>query len=300
MPNLGQIAARLIGIVSDAIGSSSMRLGAAPTVAILLVLLVLLSLIARPGARWAGADLGRLAALGRVMALAAESGADAAISLGSAGVVRGASAIDRFQTLAALPVLGHVAAAAARAGVSLLVTTNDPVAALFAEARLAGAHRRTATPERASASAVEYLGEGRSVAAGAALARVAPHGVAVLAGGLGEESLLMLDGILARAEWSLAGTASPSQAAGPLLVGDGALIGPELFQAAAEISGRSHARTAVRAANRLIWTAVGVLLVGAIAAWLGGPQVASFLAGRCPRCVAPSSPASPWAAGCLS
>src|ERR1700674_3420759 len=85
-PTLGQIAARLIGIVSDAIGSSSMRLGAAPTVAILLVLLVLLSLIARPGARWAGADLGRLAALGRVMALAAESGADAAISLGSAGV----------------------------------------------------------------------------------------------------------------------------------------------------------------------------------------------------------------------
>jgi hypothetical protein len=280
MPNLGQLAARLIGLMSEAIGSSSMRLGAAPMVAILVVLLVLLSLVARPSARWTAADLGRLAAVARAMALAAESGADAAISLGSAGVVRAASAIDRFQTLAALPLLGHVAEAAARAGVSLRVTTNDPVTALFAEATLAGAHRRTATPERASASAVEYLGEGRAVAAGAALARAAPHGLAVVAGGLGEESLLMLDGLLADAEWSMAGTASASQAAGPLLNGDGSLIGPELFQAGAEIAASGHARTAVRAANRLIWTAVAVLLVGSIAAWAGGPQVASFLAGR--------------------
>ena len=138
-----------------------MRLGAAPTVAILVVLLVLLSLVARPEARWSGKDLGGLGRVGRVMALAAESGADATISLGSAGVSRGASATERFQTLAALPLLGHVADAAARAGVPLRVTTNDPVAALLAQATLAAAHRRTATPERASAAAVEYLGEGR-------------------------------------------------------------------------------------------------------------------------------------------
>lgn len=280
MPNLGELASRLISLITDAIGSSSMRLGAAPTVAILLVLLVLLSLIARPSARWAAADLGRLAAVRRAMALAAESGADAAISLGSAGVVRAASATDRFQTLAALPLLGHIAEAAARSGVSLRVTTNDPVAALFAEATLARAHRRTATPERASASEVEYMGEGRPLAAGAALSRAAPHGLAVVAGGLGEESLLMLDGLLARAEWSLAGTAGASQLAGPLLVGDGTLIGPELFQAAAEIAGSGHARTAVRAANRLISTVVVMLLIGSIAAWAGGPQIASFLAGR--------------------
>ena len=280
MPNLGELAARLIGFMNQAVGSSSMRLGAAPTVAVLLVLLVLLSLVARPSARWTPAGLGRLAAVRRAMALAAESGADAAISLGSAGVVRAASATDRFQTLASLPLLGHVAEAAARAGVSLRVTTNDPVAAIFAEATLAGAHRRTATPERASASAVEYLGEGRTVAAGAALARAAPHGVAVVAGGLGEESLLMLDGMLRAAEWSMAGTANVSQVGGPLLYGDGSLIGPELFQAAAEIAPSGHARTTVRAANRLIWSVVFVLLIGSIAGWAGGPQVASFLAGR--------------------
>ena len=81
-----------------------MRLGAAPTVAILLVLLVLLSLVARPSTRWSGRGLGGLGRVGRVMALAAESGADATISLGSAGISRSASATERFQTLAALPL----------------------------------------------------------------------------------------------------------------------------------------------------------------------------------------------------
>jgi hypothetical protein len=280
MPNLGEIASYLVGLVTDAIGSSSMRLGAAPTVTILLVLLVLLSLVARPGPRWTASDLGRLTRVGRVMALAAESGADATISLGSAGVGRAASATERFQTLGALPILGHVADAAARAGVPLHVTTNDPVAALLAQATLAGAHRRTATPERASSAAVEYVGEGRPAAAAFALATAQPHGVAVVAGGLSEDALLVLDGVLGDAEWSVGATASASQAAGPLLNGDGSLIGPELFQAAGEIDAGGHARTAVLAANRLIWGAVGLLLGGSLITWVGGPQVAAFLTGR--------------------
>ncbi len=280
MPNLGELAAQLVGLLTGAIGSSEMRLQAAPTVAVLVVLLVLLSLVARPGARWAADDEARLRRASRAMALAAESGSDAAISLGSAGVVRASSAVDRFQTLAALPLLRHVAEAAARAGVPLRVTANDPVAALMAEASLASAHRRTATPERVSASAVEYLGEGRAVAAGIALAQATTHGVGMVAGGLGEEGLLLLDGLLGDAEWSVAGTANPSEVSGPLLYGDGNLIGPELFQAEAEIAAGGHARTAVRAANRLIWTVIAVLLFGSLAAWAGGPQVVEFLAGR--------------------
>jgi hypothetical protein len=280
MPNLGELASYLVGVVTDAVGSSSMRLGAAPTFAILLVLLVLLSLVARPGARWVASDLGGLARVGRMMALAAESGADATVSLGSAGVSRSASATERFQTLAALPLLGHVAGAAARAGVPLRVTTNDPIAALLAQGTLAGAHRRTATPERASATAVEYVGEGRSTSAAFALASSRPHGVAVVAGGLAEEALLVLDGVLGDAEWSLAGTASASQAAGPLLSGDGSLVGPAFFQAEGEIDAAGHARTVVLAANRLIWGAIGLLLVGSLLTWAGGLQVAAFLAGR--------------------
>lgn len=280
MPNLGELASYLIGVVTDAVGSSSMRLGAAPTFAILLVLLVLLSLVARPGARWVASDLGGLARIGRVMALAAESGADATVSLGSAGVSRSASATERLQTLAALPLLGLVAGAAARAGVPLRVTTNDPIAALLAQGSLAGAHRRTATPERASATAVEYVGEGRSTSAAFALASARPHGVAVVAGGLAEEALLVLDGVLGDAEWSLAGTASGSQAAGPLLSGDGSLVGPAFFQAEAEIDAGGHARTVVLAANRLIWGAIGLLLVGSLLTWAGGLQVTAFLTGR--------------------
>jgi hypothetical protein len=280
MPNLGEFATYLVGLVTDAVGSSSMRLGAAPTVAILVVLLVLLSLVARPGARWVASDLGGLDRVGRMMALAAESGADATISLGSAGVSRAASATDRFQTLAAMPLLGHVADAAARAGVPLRVTTNDPVAALLAQATLAGAHRRTATPERASATAVEFVGEGRSTSAAFALASAQPHGVAVVAGGLGEDALLVLDGVLGDAEWSLAATASGSQAAGPLLNGDGSLVGPALIQAAGEIGAGGHSQTVVLAANRLIWGAIGILLIGSLITWAGGPQVAPFLTGR--------------------
>ena len=280
MPNLGELAAYLVGLVTGAIGASSMRLGAASTVATLVVLLALLSLIARPGARWTAADLGGLSRVGRVMALAAESGADATVSLGSAGIGRAASAIDRFQTLAALPLLGHLADAAARAGVPLRVTTNDAVAALFARATLAGAHQRTATPERASAAAVEYVGEGRPAAAAFALATAQPHGVAMVAGSLGEEAMLLLDGVLGDAEWSLAATASASQTAGALLSGDGTLTGPELFQAAGDLGPAGHARTAVLAANQLIWAAVGILLAGSLITWAGGLQVAVFLTGR--------------------
>ena len=280
MPNIGELAAQLIRLLSDAVGSSALRLEAAPTVGILVVLLILLSLLARPSARWAAADLGRLAHVGRAMALAAEAGADAAVSLAGAGVVRAGSAVDRFQTLGSLPLLGYVAGAAARAGVPLHVTTNDPVAALLAEATLASAHRRTATPERASASTVEYIGEGRALAAAAALARTRRHGVAVVAGGLAEEGLLLLDGVLGAADWSVAGTASASQAAGPLLQGDGTLIGPELLQASGEVAASGSARPAVLAANRLIWSVIFVLLLGSVVAWAGGPQVAEFLAGR--------------------
>jgi hypothetical protein len=280
MPNLGELATRLIGILADAVGSSSLRLGAVPTVAILLVLLVLLSLVARPGARWMAEDLGRLDEMRRAMGLAAESGADAAVSLGSAGIARAASAPERFQTLAALPILGHLARAAARAGVPLRVTANDPVTVLLAEATLASAHRQTSTPERAASATAEYLGEGRALAAGMVLGDGRPHGVAMVAGGLGEEGILLLDGLLRPADWSVAATASTAQPAGPLLIADGTLIGPELLQAAGEIADGGYARTAVLAANRLIWTAIAVLLAGSMVGLAGGPQVAEFLAGR--------------------
>lgn len=280
MPNLGELVAQLIGILADAVGSSSLRLDAAPTVAILLVILVLLSLVARPSMRWMASDLGSLGEAGHAMALAAESGADAAVSLGSAGIVRTVSALERFQTLAALPILGHIARAAARAGVPLRATANDPVTVLLAEAVLAGAHRRTSTPERAAASTIEYLGEGRAVAAAAELSDARPHGVAMVAGGLGEEGILLMDGVLRSADWSVAATPSPAQPAGPLLLADGALIGPEMLQAPAQIAHEGGARMAVQAANRLIWTVVGVLLGGSLVGLLGWPGMAEFLAGR--------------------
>ncbi|MGH2416902.1 MAG: hypothetical protein ACRDFY_01075, partial [Candidatus Limnocylindria bacterium] len=94
MPNIGELIGSLVALIGSLVGASSLRLGPLPAVTIFLVGLVLLSLVARPATRWTTRDLGRLAGVPRAMALAAESGAAAGFSLGSAGVARATSAFD--------------------------------------------------------------------------------------------------------------------------------------------------------------------------------------------------------------
>ena len=280
MPNIGELLGSLVALVGSQVGASSLRLGPMPSVVIFLVGLVLLSLVARPATRWTTRDLGRLAGIPRAMALAAESGAAAGFSLGTAGVARATSAFDRMQTLAALPILGHVARAAAGAGVPLRVTANDPVAVHLAEVVLAEAHRSTQTPERAERSEAQYLGEGRPAIAGMALAEPVTPEAAFVVGGTAEESLLLLEGTLSGASWTSVGTAAPSQAASVLLTADGALIGPELYQASSDLRATGHDRTGVLASNRLILAVSAVLLIGSAAALAAGVDLAGALAGR--------------------
>jgi hypothetical protein len=280
MPNLGELVGTLVGLIGSQFAASSLRLGPAPSIAIFLIVLVLLSLVARPATRWTTRDLGRLATLPRAMALAAESGAAAAFSLGSAGVGRATSAFDRLQTLAALPVLGHVARAAARAGVPLRVTANDAVAVHLAEVTLDDAHRATETPERVERSRAEYVGEGRPVAAATALAEARRPAAAFVEGGLAEESLLLLEGTADGADWTSIGTAAASQAGSVLLIGEGTLIGPELYQAPSDLRATGHDRTGVLASNRLVVGVIAVVLVGSLAALAAGVDLAGPLAGR--------------------
>jgi hypothetical protein len=280
MPNIGELIGSLVALIGSQVAASSLRLGPMPAVVIFLVGLVLLSLVARPATRWTTRDLGRLAGIPRAMALAAESGASAGFSLGTAGVARAASAFDRMQTLAALPILAHVARAAASAGVPLRVTANDPVAVHLAESVLAEAHRSTQTPERAERSAARYLGEGRPAIAGMALADPLTPEAAFVAGGMAEESLLMLQGTLPGAASTNVGTAAVSQAASVLLMAEGALIGPELYQASSDLRATGHDRTGVLASNRLIVAVTAVLLIGSAAALVAGVDLAGTLAGR--------------------
>jgi len=289
MPNIGDLVGRLIGIVGDAIGSSSARLGPAATATVLLVLLVLLALLARPVTRWTTRDLGRLAALPRGLAIAAEAGAGAAVSLGTAGVGRSVAAVSRLQTLAALPLLGHVARAAARAGVPLEVTTNDAVAAHLAEGTIGAAHERTATPERLGRSRVTYVGEGRATEAARALAAhhdggafdeaAADHSMSLVLGGVAEEGLLLMMGAASGEAATTFGTASPSQATSVLLTADGTLIGPELFLAGSDLRPGSP-RASVLAANRLIWLVAAVLVIGSLLQLVGVVDIAGFLVGH--------------------
>ena len=279
MPSPGELIGELVRIVGEVLGASSLRLGIVPTLVVLSVALVLLQLVARPVTRWQARDPGGLAGVAHAMALAAEAGHGAVVSLGSAGVSRAVSAIGRLQTLTVLPILAHVGRAAARAGVPLEVLVNDPLAGVATAATIGEAHRRTATPERAGRSRVVFVGEGRPAAAGMALASYARPAAGYVVGGMSEEALLLVQGTRAGAEASTAATADGAQAPSMILGAEGWLIGPELYGAAADLRGASVERTGAIAANRLLVIAAAVLVVGGILSLAGVADLASFILG---------------------
>ncbi len=154
----------------------------------------------------------------------------------------------------------------------------DPAVRWLVAALLAEAHRRTDTLERRDRSTTEYLGEGRATVAAAALATGGSPAANLVAGGLGEDGLLLLAGSARGAAWTSFGTAAPSQAASVLLTGGGAMIGPELFQATSDNGARAD-RTGILAANRLVWAALAVIGIGSLLAWLAGVDVTAALVG---------------------
>lgn len=278
MPNPGELIGELVRVLGEVLNASSLRLGVAPTLAVLGVLLVLLQLVARPVTRWQTRDPGGLAGAAHAMALAAEAGTGALVSLGTAGLARATGSAARLQTLVALPILGHVARAAARGGVPLEVTVNDPLAGAAAEATLEEAHRRTATVERSGRSRVTYVGEGRATAAGMAIAGGEPDAAPYVAGGVGEEAILLLRGMTGPGARTAA-TAEVAQVGSVLVAADGALIGPELFGAAAELRASGAERVVARAATRLLLIGIAILVVGTILGLAGGLDVPGFLLG---------------------
>ena len=269
MPSPAELVGRVVGLVGEILGASSLRFEIGPTLAVLAILLVLLQLIARPVSRWVTADAAGLAGIGRAMALAAESGTDAVVSLGGAGITRSTDALARLQTLAALPILGHVARAAARSGVPLRVLTNDPLAGVVAAATIDAAHASTATEERLGRSRIVVVGEGRPALAGLALTASARPAAAFALGSLREEGLLHLDGLGAWAGSLAIASAEAAQAPSLLLAGGAALIGPQPYQAAADLRSSVEERTMVMAANRLIGLALLAIVLGTALALAG-------------------------------
>src|SRR5688572_12380608 len=213
------------------------------------------------------------------MALAAEAGTDAVVVLGGAGIARSTDALARLQTLAAMPLLGHVARAAARSGVPLRILVNDPLAGAAADAAVDAAHRRTATLERLGRSRIVMTGEGRPALGGLAMTARARPAAALALGSLREESALLLEGLRHGGGSLSAGTAEAAQAPTPLLAGGGALIGPQLFTAAADLRADPNERTMVLAANRIILAAVVVLAVGSGLALAGIIEPSDLLLG---------------------
>ena len=269
MPSPAEFVAGVVRFVGEILGASALRFEVGPTIVVLGVLLVLLQLVARPVSRWVTTDTGGLGGVARAMALAAESGTDAVISIGTAGLARSTDAHARLQTLAALPLLGHVARAAARSGVPLRVLTNDPLAGVAAAAAVEAAHASTSTLERVGRSRIVMVGEGRLAAAGLVMTARARPASAFAVGSLREEATLHLDGLNGGAGSLTAATAEVGQAPAAMLARGGALIGPELFQAPADLRADVNERTMVLAANRLIYAAVGILLAGSALALAG-------------------------------
>lgn len=283
MPNPAELLDRVVQFVGEVLSASTLRFNIVTTLVVLGVLLVFLQLVARPVSRWVTRDVGGLGGVGRAMALAAESGTDAVVSLGGAGLIRSSDALGRLQTVAALPILGHVARAAARSGVSLRVLTNDPLAGVLAAATIDASHEVTATPERLGRSRTVYVGEGRGAGAGLALSAGAHPAAALAVGSLREEAQLYLEGLGGTAGSLHAGTAEASQGPAPLLSATGALIGPELYQAPADLRSEIEERTMVTSANRLIGVALVVILVGSLVALVGIADVRSILLGVAPE-----------------
>jgi hypothetical protein len=280
MPSPAELVGEVVDFVGGILTSSSLRFEFGPTLALLGVLLVFLQLVARPISRWASADPAGLGGVGRAMALAAESGTDAVVSLGAGGIARATDAVGRLQTLAALPVLAHIARASARAGVPLRVLTNDAYAGAMAAATLDAAHATTSTPERAGRSRIVVVGEGRSVAAGLVMTARARPAAAFAVGSLREEATLHLEGLRSGAEALVAGTAEGSQVPSVVLAGGaGTMLGAEPFQVAADLRADIAERTTVLAGNRLLWLAAAAIAVGSLLGLADVLDVRGFLLG---------------------
>jgi hypothetical protein len=278
MPSPAELVGRLVRFIGEILGASSLRFEIGPTLAVLGVLLVLLQLVARPVSRWMSSDAGGLTAVGRAMALAAESGTDVVVSLGNGGIIRATDALARLQTLAALPALSHVARAAARSGVPLRVLTSDALAMVAAAATVEAGHETTETLERRGRSRTVFVGEGRSTAAGLVLTTRAHPAAAFAVGSLREEAVLQLEGLRGGAGSLTAGTAEPAQVSSVLFAG-GAIVGPAAYQVAADLRADPTERTMVMAANRLILIAVLAIASGAVLAVTGVLDPATLLAG---------------------
>lgn len=105
------------------------------------------------------------------------------------------------------------------------------------------------------------VGEGRPAAAGLVMTTRARPAAAVVAGSVREEAALHLEGLRGASGSLVAGSAEASQAPTILLAGGGALIGPELYQAPADLHAEVNERTMVKAANRLLYAALAVLVL---------------------------------------
>jgi hypothetical protein len=277
MPGPNDLVGELIRFVGDVLGASSLRFDVGPTLVVIGIVLVFLQLVARPVTRWTSNETAGLAGVGRSMALAAEAGTDAVVSLGTAGLARSTDALGRLQSLAALPVLGHVARAAARSGVPMRVITNDPLLAVAASATVEAAHVATSTRERSGRSRIVMAGEGRGVPAGLAMTAGARPEAAFIIGSLREEAQIQLEGLGGGAGSLSCGTADGAQAASLLVASGDALVGPEPYGLAADLRADVDERTAVLAANRLIGIALVALAAGAMLSAAGVLDPASLL-----------------------
>ena len=277
MPSPAELIGRVVRFIGDILGASSLRFEVGPTLVVLGVLLVLLQLVARPVSRWVSSDAAGLTSVNRAMSLAAEAGTDVVVSLGNAGLSRATDALARLQTLAALPALAHVARASARSGVPLRVLAADPLTMVVAGATVEAGHETTETLERRGRSRIVYVGEGRPSAAGLVLTTRAVPAAAFAIGSFREEAALSLEG-LGGAGALTAGTAEPAQVSSVLLAG-GALVGPAVYQAAADLRADATERTMVMAANRLILLSVAAIVVGTFLAAAGIIEPGAILAG---------------------
>jgi hypothetical protein len=102
-------------------------------------------------------------------------------------------------------------------------------------------------------------------------------------GSLREEAQIHLEGLGGTAGSLHAGTAEASQASAPILSASGALIGPELYQAPADLRSEVEERTMVTSANRLILVVLALVILGSVLALGGIVDLRGVLLGVAPE-----------------
>jgi hypothetical protein len=185
--------------------------------------------------------------------------------------VPGILSIDNIQTIASLPILGHVAKRTAEYGTQLDVPNIEPLTMATAREVVREAYMSTGRPDAYSDDMVHFVTSDQfayTAALQGMMAREKPA-ASFLIGPFFAESLILAEAGHAAGAIQVAGTAYPSQLPFFVVACDYTLIGEELFAASAYLSREPVMLGSIKGQDLAKFLLVAAGVVGVVMASLG-------------------------------